>query len=254
MVSGENFGILNDNDPGQSNHISSTSHLADQLEAAGLTWRSYQEGMGAPCGLVTQGRYATKHNPFVYFDDINGWDGASIHRTQRCIDHVVDYKQLDADLASGNLPKYVFITPNLDDDMHDGSIEQGDQWLAREVPKILASDAFNKGGVLFLTWDEGSGLMPQNDDPPMIVISPNSKPGYKSTVSYDESSFLKTVEQISGLQTLPCNDAPENVKAMDDLFTVPLTAPAASTPAPSTMPAASTGPSATTIPSSPAKP
>ena len=75
----------------------------------------------------------------------------------RCTEHVVDYSQLDADLAAGSVPEYVFITPNLTNDMHDGSIAQGDAWLAREVPKILASDRFKQGGVLFLLWDEGSG-------------------------------------------------------------------------------------------------
>src|SRR5262249_19007816 len=61
MVAGENFGILNDNDPGPSNVITSQSHLADQIEAAGLTWKSYQEGMGQPCGLSSHGLYAVKH-------------------------------------------------------------------------------------------------------------------------------------------------------------------------------------------------
>jgi phosphatidylinositol-3-phosphatase len=241
MVSGENFGILDDNDPGPENHIDSKSHLADQLEAAGLTWRSYQESMGQACDLHSHGNYAVKHNPFMFFDDINGWDGKQVNVTPRCSEHVVDYSQFDGDLASGKLPKYVFITPNLQDDMHDGTIAQGDAWLAREVPKILGSDAFNKGGVLFLLWDEGGGLI-AGDDPPMIVISPNSKPGYTSKVAYDESSFLKTVEEIVGLQTLPCNSTPDSVKAMDDLFTVPLTGAAASpapTPAPS-LPAVAT--------------
>jgi phospholipase C len=203
MVSGENFGILNDNDPGSGNHIDSKSWLADQLEASGLTWKTYQESMGGPCQLSSHDTYAAKHNPFIYFDDINGWDGNTMRPGQRCTDHVVDYSQFDTDLASGQLPKYAFITPNLQDDMHDGSIAQGDQWLAREVPKILGSKEFNDGGALFLLWDEGGGLIP-GDDPPMIVISPHAKPGFVSTASYDESSYLKTVQNILGLQELPC--------------------------------------------------
>jgi hypothetical protein len=234
MVAGENFGILNDNDPGPTNHIDSKSHLADQIEAAGLSWKSYQENMGQPCKLWTDDEYAPKHNPFLYFDDVNGWDGSKVKATPRCIEHVVDYSQFDVDLAAGTLPKYAFITPDLNDDMHDGSIKQGDQWLQREVPKILGSEAFNKGGVLFLVWDEGGGVVP-GDDPPMIAISPNSKPGYTSKVSYDESSFLKTVEEILGVQALPCSSDPSSVKAMDDLFSVPLTrSPTEAAPAPST--------------------
>src|SRR5581483_1991963 len=135
--------------------------------------------------------------------------------------HVVDYSQLAADVSANALPKYVFITPNLQDDMHDGSIAQGDQWLAREVPQILASDAFNKGGVLFLMWDEGGGTF-AGDDPPMIVISPNAKSGYVSQANYDESSYLKTVEAILGMAALPCSSKADAVQTMDDLFRVPL--------------------------------
>jgi acid phosphatase len=221
MVAGENFGILDDSDPGSSNHIASTSHIADQIEAAGLSWKTYQESMGQPCGLTSHGTYAVKHNPFVYFDDINGWNGNAMSPTQRCNDHVVDYAQFDADLASGHVPDYVFITPNLDHDMHDGSIRQGDDWVAQEVPKILGSDAFNHGGVLFLLWDEGGGT-PAKDDPPFIAISANARPGFESQTPYDASSYLKTVQTILGLQPLPCAATPDSVSVMSDLFSMPM--------------------------------
>jgi acid phosphatase len=221
MVSGQNFGILTDDDPGPTAHAASTSHLADQLELAGLTWKSYQESMGAPCGLTAHGPYAPKHNPFLYFDDVNGWDGQTTHVTPRCQEHIVDYSQFDVDLAAGKLPNYVFITPNLDNDMHDGSVAAGDAWLAREVPKILGSEAFNNGGVLFLLWDEGGGY-PQQDDPPFIAISPMAKPGFVSHVNYDTSSFLKTVQAMLGIEALPCAADPNAVQTMSDLFTAPM--------------------------------
>jgi hypothetical protein len=227
MVAGENFGILNDNDPGSGNTIASQSHVADQIEMAGLTWKSYQESMGEPCGLQSHGRYAAKHDPFVYFSDINGWDGTKFQPSARCVAHVVDYSQLDADLAAGTVPDYAFITPNMVNDMHDGSVQDGDNWLSREIPKILASDRFKNGGVLFLVWDEGSG---GGDDPPFIVLSPNAKKGFVSNVDYDTSSFLKTTQAMLGVEPLPCAAAPETFQTMDDLFTVPLAAePAAST-------------------------
>ncbi len=223
MVAGQNFGVLDDDDPA-SHPIDSTSHIADQIELAGLTWKTYQEGMGAPCGLTSHDRYAAKHDPFVFFDDINGWDGTTFQTSQRCIDHVVDYSQFDVDLAAGALPDYVFITPNLDHDMHDGTIAQGDAWLANEVPKILGSAAFQNGGVLFLLWDEGSGTLGPGDDPPFIAISPNAKPGFSSTTDYDTSSYLLTVQKILGIAPLPCSADPASVPSMDDLFTMPLPA------------------------------
>ena len=220
MVAGENFGILNDDDPHRGNAITSQSHLANQIEKAGLTWKSYQESMGASCGLKSHGLYAAKHNPFVYFADINGWDGSTFQPSARCDEHVVDYSQFDTDLASGKLPAYAFITPNMINDMHDGSVATGDSWLAAEVPKILNSDAYKNGGVLFLLWDEGASA---SDDPPFIAISPNAQHGFVSHTEYDTSSFLKTVQSMMGVDPLPCSSQPDAVQTMSDLFTVPLT-------------------------------
>jgi hypothetical protein len=162
----------------------------------------------------------------VYFDDINGWDGHQFQPSQRCTEHVVDYSELAADLAAKTVPRYAFITPNLDNDMHDGTVKQGDDWLRREVPKILNSAAFQNGGVLFLLWDEGSTGLSTGDDPPFIAISPNAKPGFNSKTDYYTSSYLKTVQTLLGVETLPCGeaDAASTVHAMDDLFTPPLPA------------------------------
>jgi hypothetical protein len=228
MVAGENFGILDDNDP-ISHHIDAQAHIADQLEMQGLSWKGYMESMGSPCGLTANYPYEPKHDPFVYFDDINGWDGTTFQPSTRCNEHVVDYSQLDKDLAANTVPKYAFITPNMIDDMHDGSVADGDAWLAREIPKILGSNAFNNGGVLFLTWDEGSN---STDDPPMIVISPNAKAAFVSTTAFNASSYLKTVQKILGIEELPCatTDA-STVPTMDELFSVKLDAqPTATAP------------------------
>jgi phospholipase C len=218
MVAGENFGILNDNDPGPENTIASTSHLADQIEKAGLTWRAYEEDMGAPCGLVSHDNYAAKHDPFVFFDDLNGWNGTSFSPTARCITHVVDFSQLAIDIANQEVPTYAFITPNLQHDMHDGTIGQGDSWLASLLPMIQSSPGYIRGGVLFLLWDEGSN---ESDDPAFIVASPNARQ-VVSDVPYDTSSFLLTTEKMLGVDELPCNHPASSMSSMDDLFSAKL--------------------------------
>src|SRR6185369_14599406 len=116
---------------------------------------------------------------------------------------------------------YVFITPNLDHDMHDGTIAQGDTWLSNELPQLLASPAFTDGGVIFLLWDEGSGT-PSSDHPPFLAISPNAKPGFMSQLDYDTSSYLKSVEALVGVSPLPCAIDAAAVPTMDDLFTIAL--------------------------------
>ena len=133
---------------------------------------------------------------------------------------MVDYSQLDADLAAGTVPDYVFITPNLINDMHDGSIAQGDAWLSREVPKILASDALQERRRAVPA--VGRGRERTATTRRSSSMSPNAKPGFVSQVDYDTSSFLKTVQAILGLEPLPCAQQPDAVPTMDDLFTVPL--------------------------------
>lgn len=217
MAAGQNFDILDDDDPA-SHPIDATSHIGDQLEMAGLSWKSYAESMGEPCGLSSHGRYAAKHVPFVFFNDVNGWDGTAFHPEGRCQEHVVDYTELDKDIANGTVPRYAFITPNLDHDMHDGSIADADAWLAAEVPKLMASDAYKKGGAIIILGDEGGGY-PAGDDPPFMVIGPNVKAGLVSNAEYDTSSYLSTVEAMLGVGTLPCGDTASRVSNMSELFT-----------------------------------
>jgi hypothetical protein len=98
----------------------------------------------------------------------------------------------------------------LNHDGHDPQLDpvtglkQSDAWCATEIPKILASSAYQNGGVIFLTWDEAEGRNGNDPDRvPMIIISPNLKaPGFTSTVAYSHKSYLATVEDILGLARL----------------------------------------------------
>jgi phospholipase C len=179
------------------------NNLGNQLTTAGIRWRSYQESMGTACTLASSGQFTCRHDPFLYFDDIQ--NGAS----SLCATTNVDYSQFAADLAAGTY-RYMWITPNLLDDGHDPQndpvtgLKQSDTWLSTEVPKILASAAFQNGGVIFLTWDEAEGRNGDSPDKvPMIVITPLlTTPGYTSSVAYTHASYLATVETIFGLPKL----------------------------------------------------
>ena len=180
-------------------------NLGTQLQAANIKWRSYQESMGTACSLTANsaGTFAPKHDPFLYFTDMQtGTPGL-------CAQQNVDYSNFAADLAS-NEYRYMWITPNLTDDGHDpatdpvAAIKQTDTWLSTEVPKILASNAYQHGGILFITWDEAEGRA--GDDPdkiPMIVMSKNIvHAGMTSANAYTHSSYLATVEDLLGLPRL----------------------------------------------------
>jgi phosphatidylinositol-3-phosphatase len=174
--------------------------LVNQLDAAGLTWKGYMEDMGnnpareaaacghpiigtgtdntngaeAPSAAVPLGdAYATRHNPFVYFH--------SIIDSPSCQTKVVNLTKLTADLQKeATTPNYVFITPNLCNDGHDGSgtgatgttcangqpggLTSADAFLKTWVPQILASPAYRKDGLLIITFDESSYTLNSSTD------------------------------------------------------------------------------------------
>ena len=139
----------------------------------------------------------------IFFDDVTGNNNP---RSAYCIAHERPYTELSTDLRRNTVARYNAITPNLCDDMHDSCaplndpIRQGDSWLSRQVPPILASRAYRHDGVLVITWDEG-----ENGDGPigLIVLSPLAKGrGYANSIHYTHSSTLRTLQEIFGVTPL----------------------------------------------------
>ena len=132
------------------------------LTATGISWKSYQEDIsGTNCPLTSQGLYAPKHNPMVYFNDITNTNNPA---SPVCIAHVRPYVELATDLQHNTQARYNFITPNSCNDMHgstsclfDNGVASGDSWLAAQAPAILHSAAYQDGGLVLIVWDEGRG-------------------------------------------------------------------------------------------------
>ncbi len=218
LEAGSNFGILNDNDP-SSNHQSTTNHLVTLLNNAGISWTSYQEDIsGTVCPLTAVNKYAPKHNPMVYFDDVTCNTNPSC---AYCIANVRPYTELATDLQNNTVTRYNFITPNLTNDMHDAAapvnnaIKQGDTWLSINIPKILSSQAYSNGGAIFIVWDEGAS---SSDGPiGMIILSRLARGGgYSNSVHYTHSSTLRTMQEIFNVTPF-LRDA-TNATDLSDLF------------------------------------
>ncbi|HLZ64255.1 MAG TPA: alkaline phosphatase family protein [Ktedonosporobacter sp.] len=217
LEAGTNFGILDDGPP-SSHHVASSQHLVTLLQHANISWKSYQEGIdGTVCPLVTAGRYGVKHNPFVFFDDVTGTNNP---QSAYCIAHERPYGEFATDLRNNTVAHYNFITPDICDDMHNSCapsynpVQQGDSWLAQQIPLILASPSYQQGGVIFITWDEGEG----GDGPiGLIALSPHARgKGYSNTIHYTHSSTLRTIEELFGVTPLLGDAA--NATDLSDLF------------------------------------
>jgi phospholipase C len=174
-----------------------TASIFGQLRS----WKAYEESMPSNCYRANSGDYAVRHNPPTYYTALGG-----------CATNDVPYTQLARDLAHGTLPAFSFITPNLIDDMHDGTVADGDTWLSRNLPTIFNSSEYKSGSVaVFVTWDEGEGGS-SNDcatnttdvgcHVATLVVSPSTRPGTRSATLFNHYSLLASTERLLGLPLL----------------------------------------------------
>jgi hypothetical protein len=245
--------------PSQIQSASTTPHwftgqnLVDQLEAKNFTWKAYMEAMpevgftgsSAPAGGAL---YAVKHNPFFYFSDIAG------NNTR--LQQIVPFTGFAQDMAAGNLPNFIWVTPHQCHDMHGmgdssaaalgypscgypasgldhGAIQLGDQFLAATVPQIMNSPSWNDGSVLVIVWDEddysgysgccGSpvgegGVTLGGANAPALVITSAGPAHIESTTAYNHYSLLATIESVWGLGCLANSCSIDSSNQMTVLF------------------------------------
>ena len=178
MTSGSTYGITDD-----GWHSLPAGGLGQQLTDAGIDWRAYMEGMGSDC-YRNGNRYALKHNPFAYYGG-------------KCPPQVVPFSQFSTDMT-GTVPPFVWITPDLCNDGHDCSNSVVNTWLSQAVPTIIGSDAWQKGGVLFITYDEGE----DSANSVLTLVIRAHQLNLRSNVSYDHYSLLASIEDLLGLPRL----------------------------------------------------
>jgi hypothetical protein len=181
--------------------VTACATAAPSIFGQGKSWKAYQQSMPSNCYKRGYGEYVVRHNPPPYYTRLAG-----------CSSHDVPYSQLAGDLSNNRLPAFSFITPNLINDMHNGTVADGDRWLASELPKIFASPQYQSGSTaVFITWDEGEGgtatkcamnITDVGCHVATIVVSPSTKPGTKSGTLFNHYSLLGTAEQLLGLPKL----------------------------------------------------
>jgi len=205
----------------------SNSSIVDRVESAGLTWRAYIEDMSSPCSTSAAGNYTYLTNPFVFYTRI-------ADNSTRCSTHVVPANQGGKGLPDDNLvnslssvdtaSNYMWLTPNLCDNMHNCSISRGDNYLSNLVPLILNSFIFRtQKAALFITFDEGFGRFP-TDYVYTVWAGPAVNIHYQSSIRYSHYSLIKTIESTWGLQPLTAKDGGST--AMTEFFTPPPAPPA----------------------------
>ena len=118
---------------------------------------------------------------------------------------------------------------------------QADAFLARWVPTITAAPAYRDGGLIVITFDEGSdaaaccgetpGISPSHPNVPLpgktgpgggrigaVLLSPLIRPGTVSTIPYNHYSLLRTIEDIFALPHLGDAAMPQARSFGPDIF------------------------------------
>ena len=207
LVSGSTWGETSD----CTSCFVSGDNLGAQLSRAGMSWGAYFENMPSPCFLGPQspdGQYAEKHDPFAYF--------TGVRSDPALCAHLQPFTALPPLLSGppGAVPRLVWVTPNECDSGHDCSPALAGVWLARFVAEVTASSAWQQGGLLVVTWDEGGGdaamdpatgaVGPSGGGGAVlaIVVAPGTAAGRMLPGPYDHYSVVKTVEEVFGLPLL----------------------------------------------------
>lgn len=281
MLGGDTFGISDDDafyckpglrdsycpksqQPGYADHTITARSLMDQLQEKGLTWKAYMQSLPAPGSLAIRWPskdkpvaglpaelYAAKHNGFLSFQ--------RVQQDPERAAKIVDFEQLNRDLAAGQLPNYAHIVPNQCDDMHgrdpgpntaedcrksniDGLIGRGDRIVAGLVQRIMATPLWSarENAAIVITFDEndkderggadqgccghdaGSAANFGGGRIPTIVITNHGPRKVVDATPYNHYSLLRTTEAAFGISEYlrHASEQRQGVVTMTTLFAV----------------------------------
>ncbi len=159
-------------------------NLGSQLLGAGLGFVGYSESMpSAGFTGCASGPYARKHNPWVNFSNVPAAANQPL-------------TSLPTDWAA--LPTVSIVVPNLQNDMHDGTIGQADSWLRdRFDPYVQWAKQHNS--LFLLTFDEDDNQA--GNRIPTIFAGAGVRTGqYPEHI--DHYSVLRTLQDMYGLPPL----------------------------------------------------
>lgn len=193
LTGGSTFGQTDD---GQTDL--DKTNLADLMEAAGISWKVYAEGLPKSCFLgVQSGDYVRKHVPFASYVNIQ-------KNPSRC-NQIVNAEQLKSDVTANKLPQYSMYVPDQADDGHDTGMKFAADWLKNFLTPLLDNSKFMQDTLIVVTFDEDHG--DSRNHIYTALLGQSVKTGATNNTRYDHYSLLRTIEDNFGLGNLGREDA-----------------------------------------------
>jgi phosphatidylinositol-3-phosphatase len=233
-IAGSFFGIQDD--ASYTTHTITSPSVADQLDAKNLTWKTYQQALpfagftGTTFPSSSIALYASKHNPFINF--------ATVQSNPSLLDRMVPDTQLEADLATGDVPNFGYIVPDQCHDMHGigGGVcsdptslfSSADAYVNATVTALTHAEFWDHGNnAIVVTWDEDDfsatnlgccDANPGGGHVETIVITNHGPRHTTDSTAFNHYSLLATIQKAFGLGCLNNTCDTANVKPMTKLF------------------------------------
>jgi hypothetical protein len=191
LAGGSTFGVKDDGPPAA--HPIHGSSVFDLANASGRTARTYVEGMATNCAMSSQGRYAVKHNPWVYFSD-------DASRRACAVDDVPlggpTSGALADDIAAGALPTVGLVVPDLCNDAHDCPLSTADTWVNAWVSRVLQGPDWEAGRLaVVITFDESET---DGDNTVLTVVVAPGLHGRVVDAALTHASWTRWMSDLAG--------------------------------------------------------
>ena len=196
LFAGNTFGLTSDACPVNAG---AAPNLASELLVAGYSFAGFSEDLPAVGSTAcSAGKYARKHAPWANFTNVPAANSLPFSAFNNRSDYA-------------SLPTVSFVIPNLDNDMHDGTIAKADTWLYNNLSHY-ANWAVGNNSLLIITFDEDDGG--SENQIPTIIYGGHVKPGsYSETISH--YNVLSAIEEMYGL---PKTGRAANAPAITDIW------------------------------------
>ncbi|MFD0696935.1 alkaline phosphatase family protein [Paenibacillus sp. GCM10027628] len=193
LFSGSNQGVKDDS----CGHTFKAPNLASELLSAGYTFGGYSEDLPSVGSTAcTHKQYGRKHSPWVNFTNVPKEANMPLESFPS------DYSKL---------PTVSFVIPNMDHDMHDGTIQSADEWLKKHMGSYI-DWAQSHNSLFILTWDEDDSS--KDNHIPTIFVGPMVKAAhYDQRITH--SNVLRTLED---LYKLPYTGSAEDVASIQAIW------------------------------------
>jgi len=210
VVSGDNFGMDNDDFNAIPSNIST---VVDLLDTKGITWAEYEQDMPYAgfqgFNFSNQKTYANdyvrKHDPLILFDSVTS------NATRLSL--IKNFTSFYSDLAAETLPQWIYITPNMTNDGHDTTVTFAGNWTRSFLEPLLNNSYFMNNTLIVVTFDEDETYTIGNRVLTLLLggVIPASLKGTSDNTFYNHYSMLSTVEVNWGLPSLGRWDCGANV-------------------------------------------